>query len=81
MHNTDTHTDDEQPQGSSDDSSGEVKINRDMCLSKAINRSCSDKLCWRKHDAESIEEYKAALGTNCWEMKKQWWKARQMRGR
>ena len=52
-----------------------------MCLSKAINRSCSDKLFWQKHDTKLTEQYKAVLGTNCWEMKKWWWKMRQMHGR
>ena len=45
-HNTDTHTDDEQPQDGSDGDSGEVKINRDVCLAKAIDGACSDKRCW-----------------------------------
>lgn len=60
---------------------GQVKSNRDVCLGKAINRLCSDKLCWQKHNAKSIEQCKATLGTNRREMKKRCWKARQMRGR
>ena len=53
-YNTDTHTDDEQPQGGGDDLSGEVK--RDVCLGAAIDGHSTVKLCWRKHDTESIEQ-------------------------
>ena len=49
-----------------------------MCLDEAIDGHCTDKLCWRKHDAESIEQCKAALGAKRWERKKQWW--RKIRG-
>jgi hypothetical protein len=45
-----------------------------VCLDVAIDGHCTDKQCWRKHDAESIEQYKAALGMKRWEKKKQWWK-------
>ena len=81
--NTDTHTDDEQPQAEEpgDDYGGEVP--RDVCLGEAIDGHCTDKLCWRKHDAESIEQYKAALGAKRWEKQKQWWnrwKTRKTRG-
>ena len=79
-HNTDTHTDDnvhnEQPQaekpGLSDHMGG--KVQQDICLNAAIYGQCTDKQCWHKHDAESIKEYKAALGTKCWEKNMQWWK-------
>jgi hypothetical protein len=79
-HNTDTHTDDdvhdEQPQaekpGLSDHMGG--KVQRDVCLDAAIYGQCTDKQCWRMHDAKLIEQYKAALGTKRWEKNKQWWK-------
>ena len=54
-----------------------------MCLDEAIDGHCTDKLCWCKHDAESIKQFKAALGTKRWEKQKQWWnwwKTRQIRG-
>ena len=54
-----------QHQGGSDGDSGEVKIERDVCLDEAIDGHCTDERCWRKHDAESIEQYKAALGAEC----------------
>ena len=75
-----THTDDnvhnkqlqaEKP-GLSDHMGGKVK--QEVCLDEAIDGHCTDKQCWRKHDAKSIEQYKAALGMKCWEKKKQWWK-------
>ena len=69
-HNMDVHTDNKQPQGGSDNDSGEIR--RDMCLGEAIDRHCTDKLCWRKHNAKSIEQYKAALGTKCWGKQKRW---------
>ena len=47
-----------------------------VCLRKAVDGSCTDKLCKRKHDAESIKKYKAALGQDQWELKRKWWKAR-----
>ena len=74
----DTHTDvdEEQSQaeepGLSDHMGG--KVQRDVCLDAAIYGQCTDEQCWRKHDAESIEQFKAALGTKRWEKKKQWWK-------
>ena len=49
-------------------------VQRDVCLDAAIYGQCTDEQCWRKHDAESIEHFKAALGTKRWEKKKQWWK-------
>ena len=80
----DMHTDDEQPQAEElgDDYSGEVS--RDVCLDEAIDGHCTHKLCWRKHDAESIKQFKAALGTKRWEKQKQWWnrwKTQQICGR
>ena len=75
-HNTDMHTD------NSDDYTG--KVLQDVCLGKAIDGHCTDKLCWRKHNAESIEQFKAALGTKRWEKQRQWWnqwKTQQIRGR
>ena len=78
-----TCPDDERPQAEEpgDDYTGEVP--RDVCLSEAIDGHCRDKRCWRKHDCESIKQYKAALGTKHWESEKQWWKQwkkQQIRG-
>ena len=45
------------------------KVERDVCLDEAIDGHGMDKQCWRKHDPESIEQYKAALGAKRWEKK------------
>ena len=68
-HNTDMHTDvdvhDEQSQAEKPGLSDHMgdKVQRDVCLDAAIYGQCTNEQCWRKHDAESIEQFKAALGT------------------
>ena len=60
-----------------------VAKSRETCASTRLPTGTawtSYHVCWRKHDAESIKQYKAALGAKRWEKQKQWWNRRKTRG-
>ena len=71
-HNADTHTDERKTKAEEPGDNYIGEVPRDVCLGEAIDRHCMNKLCWRKHGAKSIEQFKAALGTKRWEKQKQW---------